>query len=545
MSGRRHGDVQRLLDRRTLTNSARAALAEPDRASADAASRSVGGQGVSAQAFAIFDRILEVNGHLPRARARLLEGHPEVSFREMARLHGGAPAGDGAGVDRRPLAHGKASAAGLMLRADLLAAAGIAIPRSAHDAVGTAALDDVYDAAAMAWTARRVAAGRAGSLPGEPEVLSDGVASAIRYSRARRLNALRRTASATLESEQVSSLMVLGPTEPAGTQRSAILVHETPLRKGRSLMRRPSATARVAVIVVAATVTLVACSPFGHSENASQQPTTITSDHHWYALVDVTLLDGVPSDADRDSAMSTLQMHLSNNGPEGAYAFRDNDGQILVGFLDHPSDATITSLQASLSVDFRQVWLRGGPTDPHLPLPLPVATGEDQSLVLAAACASLDCTAASTGAGAAYGDPTLPLVACARDGLVKYLLGPVELDSSSLKSATSSPEVNSAGQSTGGQVVDLTLTGKGAMLFGEMTQRLSGLTDPLNSLAITLDGFVVTAPTVQSAINAGQVRISLGLDKARADALAEISANASRGLGLKVTSVVEIQAPTP
>lgn len=154
----------------------RAALAAPDRASADAASRSVGGQGVSAQAFAIRDRILEVNGHLPRARARLLEGHPEVSFREMAR-----PAGDDAGTNGGPLPHGKASAAGLMLRADLLAAAGIAIPRSAHDALGTAALDDVYDAAAMAWTARRVAAGRARALPDGGEVFGDGVASAIWY----------------------------------------------------------------------------------------------------------------------------------------------------------------------------------------------------------------------------------------------------------------------------------------------------------------------------------------------------------------------------
>lgn len=81
-------------------------------------------------------------------RARLLEGHPEVSFREMARSAGG-----GAGVDDRPLAHGKASVAGLRPRADLLAAAGISIPRSAYDALGTAALDDVYDATAMAWTA--------------------------------------------------------------------------------------------------------------------------------------------------------------------------------------------------------------------------------------------------------------------------------------------------------------------------------------------------------------------------------------------------------
>ena len=115
-----------------------------------------------------------MNGHLPRARARLLEGHPEVSFREMARS-----AGDGAGVDDRPLAHGKASAAGLMLRADLLAAAGIAIPRSAHDALGTAALDDVYDAAAMAWTARRVARGETGAMPDPPEVCSGGLAAAI------------------------------------------------------------------------------------------------------------------------------------------------------------------------------------------------------------------------------------------------------------------------------------------------------------------------------------------------------------------------------
>ena len=90
-------------------------------------------------------------------------------------------AGDGAGADDRPLAHGKASAAGLMLRADLLAAAGIAIPRSAYDAIGTAALDDIYDAAAMARTARRVAAGVARAMPDGGEVLGDGVASAIWY----------------------------------------------------------------------------------------------------------------------------------------------------------------------------------------------------------------------------------------------------------------------------------------------------------------------------------------------------------------------------
>lgn len=124
---------------------------------------------MTAQAFAIRDRILEANDYLRNAGALLREGHPEVSFREMARMH----AAD------EPRAHGKSTTAGLMLRADLLAAAGIAIPRSAFDEVDTAALDDVYDAAAMAWTARRVARGQARSLPERGEVFSDGVATAI------------------------------------------------------------------------------------------------------------------------------------------------------------------------------------------------------------------------------------------------------------------------------------------------------------------------------------------------------------------------------
>ena len=40
-------------------------------------------------------------------------------------------------------------------------------------------VDDVLDAAAVAWTARRVAAGAARRLPAEPERFSDGVDCAI------------------------------------------------------------------------------------------------------------------------------------------------------------------------------------------------------------------------------------------------------------------------------------------------------------------------------------------------------------------------------
>ncbi len=149
----------------------RAALAEPDRASADATSRSVGGQGVSAQAFAIRDRILEVNDYLPRAGALLLEGHPEVSFRAHGRGRG----------RRRPARARQGVGGGAHAPRGPARGGGHRDPREAYDALDTAALDDVYDAAAMAWTARRFARGEAASLPDPPEVFGDEVASAILY----------------------------------------------------------------------------------------------------------------------------------------------------------------------------------------------------------------------------------------------------------------------------------------------------------------------------------------------------------------------------
>ncbi len=142
----------------------RAALLMPDHAAASAESVRATGHGVSTQGYALRGRILEVDAFLPRARARVLEGHPEVSFAALA----GAP-----------LAHGKKSAAGSVERRRLLAGAGIEVPDDALASLTASGLDDVYDAAAMAWTTRRVERGEAVSLPDPPEVFSDGIACAI------------------------------------------------------------------------------------------------------------------------------------------------------------------------------------------------------------------------------------------------------------------------------------------------------------------------------------------------------------------------------
>lgn len=141
----------------------RAALAEDDYAAAAAVSRRLAGGGISRQAFALREKILEVDQWVPRAGCRVAEVHPEVSFAELAGAH---------------LRTRKSTWEGVVQRRRLLAGAGIVIPDDLGPA-GQAAVDDVLDAAVVAWTASRVARGLARSLPDPPVPLSDGLACAI------------------------------------------------------------------------------------------------------------------------------------------------------------------------------------------------------------------------------------------------------------------------------------------------------------------------------------------------------------------------------
>ncbi|GAA2158865.1 putative RNase H-like nuclease [Humibacillus xanthopallidus] len=144
----------------TLT---RAAYAADSRLAADAVNRDLVGQGVGAQAFALRDKIVEVDAWLrTRPTVTVLEVHPEVSFAAMA----GAP-----------ILASKKTEEGRTERLAALAAGGIPRP-SVLSGQGYAA-DDVIDACAVAWTAARHTLGMARSLPDPPERFSDGIAAAI------------------------------------------------------------------------------------------------------------------------------------------------------------------------------------------------------------------------------------------------------------------------------------------------------------------------------------------------------------------------------
>ena len=170
-AGRRQADVlaRKMVGPRwssVFVTPVRAALElEPsDFASANAVNRERAGEGISAQAFGLRPKLLEVDRWVRLGTHRVVEVHPEVSF---ARLAGA------------PLTERKTTWAGAVRRRRLLAAAGIVLDDDLGGAGRAAGVDDVLDAAVVAWTARRVARGEAEHLPDPPQRFGDGIDCAI------------------------------------------------------------------------------------------------------------------------------------------------------------------------------------------------------------------------------------------------------------------------------------------------------------------------------------------------------------------------------
>ncbi len=142
----------------------RAALRESRHDRASAINREHAGEGMSIQVFGLLPKIRQVDDWLPNAPCRVVEVHPEVSFAQLA---------------GEPLTVRKNTWAGTERRRALLAAAGLALSGDLPPAGDKAAVDDILDAAAAAWTAHRVHHGRARPLPDPPQRHSDGIESAI------------------------------------------------------------------------------------------------------------------------------------------------------------------------------------------------------------------------------------------------------------------------------------------------------------------------------------------------------------------------------
>jgi predicted RNase H-like nuclease len=142
----------------------RTALLAGDHPSAVSVNHRLAGMGVSRQAYGLRAKIFEVDEWIRNSGHIVLEAHPEVCFVTMA---GG------------PLTTRKKTWAGAEQRRRILEGAGIQLKGDLGRAGEMAAVDDVLDAAATAWTAQRYVNGSATCMPAAPEVFSDGIKCAI------------------------------------------------------------------------------------------------------------------------------------------------------------------------------------------------------------------------------------------------------------------------------------------------------------------------------------------------------------------------------
>ena len=142
---------------------------------------------------------------------------------------------------------------------------------------------------------------------------------------------------------------------------------------------------------------------------------------------------------------------------------------------------------------------------------------------------ALDCNAKASYTGADLGDPKAGHVACAKgtppNPNEKVTMGPVELDGSDVKTATSGPSYGAGGTLTGDYEVQLVFNSAGSKKFADTTERLYGFykvdpTDVRAQFAILLDGVVISHPCVQAHITGGTATITGSFTQTEAEELA-------------------------
>jgi preprotein translocase subunit SecD len=256
-----------------------------------------------------------------------------------------------------------------------------------------------------------------------------------------------------------------------------------------------------------------------------------------------------------DQAVDIIRQRVDASGVGEAQISTQGTDNIVVAIAGTPDDATLERLQAAAQLEFRPVLLAsstgtsvmGEPgstatSDPSASSAPPLDTStlqatptaeptdaSDTSWITPALQAEYD---AFDCASIAEADTNLapqdePLITCESaesSGFgtdVKYLLGPVEVTGNELDDASAGQVVGQNGVATNQWAVNLDFDGEGTDLFGEVTTRLVGYTDVRNQFAIVLDGRVISAPGVNTAITDGNAQITGSYTQDSAQALAD------------------------
>jgi preprotein translocase subunit SecD len=130
-----------------------------------------------------------------------------------------------------------------------------------------------------------------------------------------------------------------------------------------------------------------------------------------------------------------------------------------------------------------------------------------------------------------------PLFACDEAGTEKYLLSPTLIEGDQLATASAGVPANDVAW-----VVDLEFNSEGGTAFEEATRTLAAKPEPQNRFAIVLDGVVISAPSVSSAIPGGRAQIEGNFNQQSATELANVLKYGALPLAFDVSEVSNVSA---
>lgn len=281
------------------------------------------------------------------------------------------------------------------------------------------------------------------------------------------------------------------------------------------------------------------------------------------------LLDGQAVTSEQlDQAVSIIRQRVDASGVSESQVITQGDRNIIVSIPGVPDENTLALIKASAKLEFRAVLVTsagapassidggdqavdGGNTDGSSPdeqsPSVPNASPTDPSDLnwvtpeLQAEFDALDCASSFREPGQ-VDDPKVPLTTCDVTGTQKYILGPVEVEGANISDASNGTVQSQTGASTNTWAVNLDFDSLGSQAFADVTQRLFPLAAPRNQFAITLDGFVITAPATQAVITNGSAQITGNFDRDSSKVLADQLKYGSLPIGFEVESQENISA---
>jgi preprotein translocase subunit SecD len=253
-------------------------------------------------------------------------------------------------------------------------------------------------------------------------------------------------------------------------------------------------------------------------------------------ILEAQTADGsAPSPEQMNQAVTIIRQRIDASGVGEADVTTEGGKNIVVQIPGEADDETRQRIEASAQLQLRAVLQAGEPATTFVgedgnetPFPTPDPTlqatptaeptnGSDLSWItprLQAEFLAYDCANEENDPANAPKDQ--PLITCDADGSIKYILGPVEMDGTSIDDATFGLD-----QQNGRWTVNLNFDDEGTTTFGQISQRLYGAEPPLNQFAFVLDGYVLSAPSMDGVILDGNPSIYGSFTQETAQILAD------------------------